>query len=1045
MATSEVSIKGNSVNGKGENNNNDARNGAAEGQNGPSSSTARDAEAALYRELWHACAGPLVTVPREGERVFYFPQGHIEQVEASTNQVAEQHMPVYDLPPKILCRVINVMLKAEPDTDEVFAQVTLLPEPNQDENAVEKEAPPAPPPRFHDMSKQPPTQELVAKDLHANEWRFRHIFRGQPRRHLLQSGWSVFVSSKRLVAGDAFIFLRGENGELRVGVRRAMRQQGNVPSSVISSHSMHLGVLATAWHAILTGTMFTVYYKPRTSPAEFIVPCDQYMESLKNNYTIGMRFKMRFEGEEAPEQRFTGTIVGIEDADPKRWPKSKWRNLKVRWDETSNIPRPERVSPWKIEHALAPPALNPLPMPRAKRPRSNVVPSSPDSSVLTREATSKVSIDPLPASGFPRVLQGQELSTLRGNFTESNESDNAEKSVVWQPATDDEKIDAVSASRRYGSESWMSMARHEPTYSDLLSGFGAHGDHSSHPSFVEQTGPVAIPGRKSLLDREGKHNVLSPWPVMPSSLSLNLLDSNTKGSALGGDTTYQVQGNLRYSAFGEYSLLHGHKVEHPHGNFMMPPPPPNQYESPHSRELLPKQISARTCEVAKPKDGDCKLFGISLLSSPIAPGPSMSQRNVATEPVSHMNLTSQHQTFENDHKSLADGPVVVDDHEKLLPTSQPHLKDVQLKPHNGSARSCTKVHKKGIALGRSVDLTKFNDYDELIAELDQLFEFGGELKSPQKDWLIVYTDNEGDMMLVGDDPWQEFCAMVRKIYIYPKEEIQKMSPGTLSSKNEENQSVSEGADAQELPEEARELDKEVRQIVKEKEEAVRNQDFEKAGELRDKEMDLKAQISALVEKGKEMSKAESEAGDEGPVVTEVVIQHIVSSWTGIPVEKVSTDESDRLLKMEETLHNFILSGPTGVGKSELAKALAAYYFGSEEAMIQLDMSEFMERHAVSKLIGSPPGYVGYTEGGQLTETVRRRSYTVILEDGRLTDSKGRTVDFKNTLLIMTSNVGSSVIEKGGRRIGFDLDYDEKDSSCNRIKSLVTEELKQSLG
>lgn len=258
-------------------------------------------------------------------------------------------------------------------------------------------------------------------------------------------------------------------------------------------------------------------------------------------------------------------------------------------------------------------------------------------------------------------------------------------------------------------------------------------------------------------------------------------------------------------------------------------------------------------------------------------------------------------------------------------------------------------------------------------------------------------------------------------------------------------------------------------------------------------MELKAQISALVDKGKERSQAESEAGEGGPVVTEADIQHIVSSWTGIPVEKVSSDESDRLLKMEETLHkrvigqdeavkaisrairrarvglknpnrpiaSFIFSGPTGVGKSELAKALAAYYFGSEEAMIRLDMSEFMERHTVSKLIGSPPGYVGYTEGGQLTEAVRRRPYTVvlfdeiekahpdvfnmmlqILEDGRLTDSKGRTVDFKNTLLIMTSNVGSSVIEKGGRRIGFDLDYDEKDSSYNRIKSLVTEELKQ---
>ncbi|MBA0578310.1 hypothetical protein Gorai_020599, partial [Gossypium raimondii] len=271
MTNTEVAMKGNCVNGRGGGESfssgysepKDGRN-TVEGQNGHSTNQAPaiDPETALYNELWHACAGPLVTVPREQDRVFYFPQGHIEQVEASTSQVADEQMPVYNLPSKILCRVINVQLKAEPDTDEVFAQVTLLPEPNQDENTVNKEPPAPQPPRFHvhsfcktltasdtsthggfsvlrrhadeclpplDMSRQPPTQELVAKDLHGNEWRFRHIFRGngQPRRHLLQSGWSVFVSSKRLVAGDAFIFLRGENGELRVGVRRAMRQQGN--------------------------------------------------------------------------------------------------------------------------------------------------------------------------------------------------------------------------------------------------------------------------------------------------------------------------------------------------------------------------------------------------------------------------------------------------------------------------------------------------------------------------------------------------------------------------------------------------------------------------------------------------------------------------------------------------------------------------------------------------------------------------------------------------------------------------------------------------
>jgi ATP-dependent Clp protease ATP-binding subunit ClpC len=159
--------------------------------------------------------------------------------------------------------------------------------------------------------------------------------------------------------------------------------------------------------------------------------------------------------------------------------------------------------------------------------------------------------------------------------------------------------------------------------------------------------------------------------------------------------------------------------------------------------------------------------------------------------------------------------------------------------------------------------------------------------------------------------------------------------------------------------------------------------------------------------------------------------------------------------------SFIFSGPTGVGKTELTKAIASYLFGSEEAMIRLDMSEFMESHTVSKLIGSPPGYVGYDEGGQLTEAVRRKPYTVvlfdeiekahpdvfnmllqILDDGRLTDAKGRTVDFKNTLLIATSNIGSRVIEKGGGGLGFEFSANQSEAAYDRIRSLVNEELKQ---
>ena len=307
-----------------------------------------------------------------------------------------------------------------------------------------------------------------------------------------------------------------------------------------------------------------------------------------------------------------------------------------------------------------------------------------------------------------------------------------------------------------------------------------------------------------------------------------------------------------------------------------------------------------------------------------------------------------------------------------------------------------------------------------------------------------------------------------------------------------------------LPPEAKQIDRELRQVQKQKEESVRDQNFDQAGQLREKEMELSAKIKEVLDNKKESTAGDQSDADisvksdskllQSPLVSEEDVAHIVASWTGVPVQKLTETESVKLLNMEETLHqrligqdeavkavsrairrarvglknpnrpiaSFIFSGPTGVGKTELTKSLASYFFGSEEAMIRLDMSEFMERHTVSKLIGSPPGYVGFNEGGQLTEAVRRRPYTVVLfdevekahpdvfnlllqllEDGRLTDSKGRTVDFKNTLLIMTSNIGSKVIEKGGGGLGFEFSGDSvEDSQYNRIKSLVNEELKQ---
>jgi len=292
-----------------------------------------------------------------------------------------------------------------------------------------------------------------------------------------------------------------------------------------------------------------------------------------------------------------------------------------------------------------------------------------------------------------------------------------------------------------------------------------------------------------------------------------------------------------------------------------------------------------------------------------------------------------------------------------------------------------------------------------------------------------------------------------------------------------------------VPPQAKELAQELRQVQRQKDDAVRSQDFNQAKEQHDRELGIKAKIRATVQ-GQDASECDR---DESPVVSESDIAQIVASWTGVPVNKLTESESEKLLHMEDTLHqrligqeqavtaisrairrarvgisdpdrpiaSFIFSGPTGVGKTELAKSLAFYFFGSEAAMLRLDMSEYMERHTVSKLIGSPPGYVGYNEGGQLSDAVRRQPYTVvlfdeiekahpdvfnlllqILEDGRLTDAKGRTVSFKNTLLIMTSNVGSKVIEKGGGGLGFSSAENQADTQYTNICALVNEELKQ---
>ena len=291
-----------------------------------------------------------------------------------------------------------------------------------------------------------------------------------------------------------------------------------------------------------------------------------------------------------------------------------------------------------------------------------------------------------------------------------------------------------------------------------------------------------------------------------------------------------------------------------------------------------------------------------------------------------------------------------------------------------------------------------------------------------------------------------------------------------------------------LPEELKELELQKEKLAKEKESAISNQDYESAAGVRDREKELNERITAARKKWEIAKQGNTKSVDADDIAL------IVSGWTGIPVTSITQDESERLLKMEEALHkrvvgqdeavsavaralrrgrvglkdpkrpigSYLFLGPTGVGKTELCKALAEAMFGDESAMLRIDMSEYMDKHTTSKLIGSPPGYVGYDEGGNLTEKVRRKPYSVllfdeiekahedvfnimlqILEDGVLTDSHGRHVDFKNTIIVMTSNAGARNITENRTKLGFNaIDENEKDDGHGQIHEAVMDEVKR---
>ncbi|XP_031500791.1 auxin response factor 3 isoform X2 [Nymphaea colorata] len=785
-----------------------------------SSSLSSSSSSSVCLELWHACAGPLISLPRKGSLVVYFPQGHLEQ------QAQEFHSRTCDLPPQMFCRVMDVNLHAEKLNDEVYAQVSLSAEDesavrslngeeedNEESEGLRRRTTPhmfcktltASDTSTHggfsvprraaedcfpplDYSQQRPSQELIAKDLHGIMWRFRHIYRGQPRRHLLTTGWSSFVNKKKLKSGDAVLFLRGDDGELRLGIRRAARPRYSVPHSAASSQLSNASMLSMVAEALSTKSVFHICYNPRASPAEFMIPYWKYLRSCNHPYSIGMRLKMRVETEDAVERRYTGQISGIGDVDPIRWPGSKWRCLVVRWDDDSGTGLHDRVSPWEIEPSSLVPGFS-LPLTAAsKRPKMSLPSISLEFPLPDRSGFSDFN----ESSRFQKVLQGQEISGFGakyGNIRSMN--------------------DQTSGNQRYNSLAYTSTL--SGMVGPMRTPSGASGGHGKCIGFEESNrflkvlqGQEKFQAESPQIDglpskqfgfgfSEGLQipNVSKRSAPESQGHSTQLPPKNAKVSSPSSVFMFQQASNRSLCPHSSNGLEIMHKIREQsslHGGFDYSEVSIGQRSSPiyglssiqqlglgnmcslgslrlHNQagdRNAPGLTYENECQsVDIYRKSSCRLFGFSLKpveSASVVEDPVL--RSVLSPADVSRASEAAYQNF-----PFTAGSERSEKH--VLPNLQRCLKS--------SGRSCTKVHKQGSLVGRAIDLSKLNGYDDLIYELERLFDMEGLLRDPAKGWQVVYTDDENDMMLVGDDPWQEFCNIVSKIHIYTQEEVLTMA------------------------------------------------------------------------------------------------------------------------------------------------------------------------------------------------------------------------------------------------------------------------------
>ncbi|KAK9115661.1 hypothetical protein Sjap_014608 [Stephania japonica] len=792
----------------------------------------------LNSELWHACAGPLVSLPTVGSRVVYFPQGHSEQVAASTNKEVDGHIPNYpNLPAQLICQLHNVTMHADVETDEVYAQMTLQPltpveqkdtylsaelgvpskQPTNyfcktltasdtsthggfsvPRRAAEKVFPPL------DFSQQPPAQELIARDLHDAEWKFRHIFRG---------------------------------------IRRASRPQTVMPSSVISSDSMHIGLLAAAAHAAATNSRFTIFYNPRASPSEFVIPLSKYVKAVYHTrVSVGMRFRMLFETEESSVRRYMGTITGISDLDPVRWPNSHWRSVKVGWDESTAGERQPRVSLWEIEPLTTfpmYPSLFPL---RLKRPWHPGMSSLHvyEYHELEQISESVTCIAALPLYGtYHHFLVRYTTLSLTNFYRSSDNKDEA--GLMWlrgdlgdrgfqslnfqglglspwmqqrmEPSllrNDDQQYQAIAAAAlqdiRAGDPLKQQYLQFQQPFQYLQQSCPSnsllqqqmmqqtlpqqilHGQSQNlSENQLRHLVPPALDGQQKQPPQQQHQQQLqqqqhtyqeafqmpnnhyqqaSPLPA-PLSQKPDFIDSNiTFSAALNPSNMQHMLGSI--CAEGNGNVPSFSRISHS----MMSEPQQNQLWTP---KLEYPQNSTFGNTVSLPpfpgKDsamepvncsGDAQahtLFGVNIDSSPmllhgVVPslGTSSIDADVSSMPFGASGLQSSIYSCMDDSSGLLNSVGQVD----------------------AQTTTFVKVYKAG-AVGRSLDIGRFSCYEELREELGQMFGIEGQLEDPLRSgWQLVFVDRENDVLLLGDDPWESFVNSVWYIKILSPEDVHKL-------------------------------------------------------------------------------------------------------------------------------------------------------------------------------------------------------------------------------------------------------------------------------